>query len=88
MVLLGCGAGDARAVRQARLLRRGALKQRRIKRAVLCFAAASAMAVSAAVQAVAQASYVYTTTKSKAEARSLTRVRDGGARCAPCARRL
>jgi leucyl aminopeptidase len=39
---------------------------------VVCIAAGS-FRVSIAVQAVAEASYVYTTTKSKAEARALTR---------------
>ena len=39
---------------------------------VVCIAAGS-FHVSIAVQAAAEASYVYTTTKSKAEARALTR---------------
>ena len=74
VVLLGAGDGSARSVRQALLAVGGAVKAPQTKRVVLCFAgAAQAGAVSAAVQAVADASYVYTTTKSKVEARSLSR---------------
>jgi len=74
VVLLGAGDGSARAVRQALLAVGGAVKAPQTKRLVLCFVgAAQAGAVSAAVQAVADASYVYTTTKSKVEARSLSR---------------
>lgn len=74
VVLVGQGDGSARATRQALQAVGAAFKAPQTKRAVLCFAAAvQASAVSAAVQAVAEASYVYTTTKTKAEARTLTR---------------
>lgn len=75
VVLLGQGDGSARATRQALQAVGAALKAPQTKRAVLCFAAASveAAVASAAVQAVAEATYVYTATKTKAEARSLTR---------------
>ncbi len=74
VVLLGAGDGTARAVRQALLAVGGAVKAPQTKRMVLCFAGtAQANAVGAAVQAVADASYVYTTTKSKVDARSLSR---------------
>ncbi|MBV7543819.1 leucyl aminopeptidase [Acidovorax sp. sic0104] len=74
VALVGAGDGAARAVRQALLAVAGAIKAPQTKRVVVCFAGkAQADAVSAAVQAVAEASYVYTTTKSKAEARSLSR---------------
>ncbi len=74
LVLLGAGDGTARAVRQALLAVGGAVKAPQTKRMVLCFAGtAQANAVGAAVQAVAEASYVYTTTKSKVDARSLSR---------------
>ena len=74
VVLAGAGDGSARAVRQALLAVGGAVKAPQTKRMVLCFAGiAQANAVGAAVQAVAEASYVYTTTKSKVDARSLSR---------------
>ncbi|RYF68233.1 MAG: leucyl aminopeptidase, partial [Comamonadaceae bacterium] len=74
VILLGAGDGAGRAVRQALLAVGGAIKAPQTKRVVVCFAGAvQAGAVSAAVQAVAEASYVYTTTKSKVEARSLSR---------------
>ncbi|MCW5232754.1 leucyl aminopeptidase [Verminephrobacter eiseniae] len=74
VILLGVGDGTARAVRQALLALGAEIKKPQTKRLVLCFAAAlKAGVASAAVQAVAEASYVYTTTKSKAEARSLSR---------------
>ncbi|MBT9512707.1 MAG: leucyl aminopeptidase [Acidovorax sp.] len=74
VVLVGVGDGSARASRQAVLALGGAIKAPQTKRVVLCFAGtATGDAVGAAVQAVAEASYVYTTTKSKAEARSLSR---------------
>ncbi|RZJ62882.1 MAG: leucyl aminopeptidase [Acidovorax sp.] len=74
LILLGAGDGAARAVRQALLAVGGAIKAPQTKRVVVCFAAkAQAGAVNAAVQAVAEASYVYTTTKSKVEARALSR---------------
>jgi leucyl aminopeptidase len=74
VVLAGAGDGSARSVRQALLSVAGALKAPQTKRVVVCFSGAvKPGAVCAAVQAVAEASYVYTTTKSKAEARSLSR---------------
>ena len=74
VVLLGAGDGGRRAVRQALAAVAGAIKAPQTKRVVVCLAGASASgAVSAAVQAVAEASYVYTTTKTKAEARALSR---------------
>ena len=74
VVLVGLGDGSARATRQALQSLGGAIKAPHTKRVVLCFAGeAPAAAVSAAVQAVADVSYVYTTTKTKVEARSLSR---------------
>ena len=74
VVLVGHGDGSARATRQAVQAVGGAIKAAQTKRLVLCFGGkASPGAVSAGVQAVAEASYVYVTTKSKAEARSLSR---------------
>lgn len=75
VVLLGQGDGSARATRQALLAAGSAMKAPQTKRMVLCFAAPSIQdsVSSAAVQAVAEASYAYTATKSKPEARSLTR---------------
>ena len=74
VLLVGLGDGSARASRQALLALGSAIKAPQTKRLVLCFAGAVASdAVGAAVQAVAEASYVYTTTKSKGEARSLSR---------------
>ena len=74
VVFLGTGDGSARAVRQAVLSLSGLLKGPQIKRMVVLSASPlAACNVSIAVQAVAEASYVYTTTKSKAEARALTR---------------
>ena len=74
VVLVGLGDGSARATRQALQSLGGAIKAPHTKRVVLCFAGeAPAAAVSAAVQTVADVSYVYTTTKTKVEARSLSR---------------
>ena len=74
VVLVGMGDGSARSARQALLAVAGAIKAPQTKRVVVCFAGTvKSGAVCAAVQAVAEASYVYTTTKSKAEARSLSR---------------
>eukprot|EP01034_Spumella_vulgaris_P039599 gene39599-48925_t len=74
VVLVGQGDGSARATRQALQAVGGAVKAPQTKRVVLCFAGAvQAASVSAAVQAVAEVSYVYTTTKTKVEARSLSR---------------
>src|SRR4051794_22000577 len=65
VVLVGCGDGTARQVRQAVGSAVAALKSPQVKKLMLCFAdAPQALAVRAAVQAVADASYVYTTTKS------------------------
>jgi leucyl aminopeptidase len=74
VVLVGQGDGSARATRQALQAVAGAIKAPQTKRAVLCFPGSmQASVASVAVQSVAEASYVYTATKSKAEARSLTR---------------
>lgn len=74
VVLVGHGDGSARSTRQALLAVASAIKAPQTKRVVLCFSGpVQRSAVCAAVQAVAEASYVYTTTKSKVEARSLTR---------------
>ncbi len=75
LVLVGCGDGSPKQVRQAVTSAVGAVKSPQVKKLVLCFAEApQALAVRCAVQAVADASYVYTTTKSKAEGRSLLNV--------------
>jgi len=89
LVLVGCGDGSPRQVRQAVASAVGAVKSPQVKKLVLCFAEApKALAVRTAVQAVADVSYVYTTTKSKAEGRSLTSVLVGvpvgGAELAAC----
>ncbi len=74
VVLVGQGDGSARATRQAVQAAGGAVKAPQTKRVVVCFGGkVQAAAVSAAVQSVADVSYVYTTTKSKVEARSLSR---------------
>lgn len=78
VVLLGMGNGSAKSVRQAIQSCAAVLKGPAIKRAVVCFAAATQPeAVGAAVQSVAEAAYVYTTTKPKAEASVLARVTIG-----------
>ena len=85
-VLVGAGEGSARQVRQAVTAALGALRSGSpdVKKLALCFASGGqAPAVRAAVTAVADASYVYTTTKSKAEARTLTRVVIGVAQASP-----
>lgn len=70
----GNGDGSARAVRQAVLsLLWFARKGHRSSAWWCCSSPLAASHVGVAVQAVAEASYVYTTTKSKAEARALTR---------------
>ncbi|MDB5894081.1 MAG: leucyl aminopeptidase, partial [Rhodoferax sp.] len=75
VVLVGCGDGTARQVRQAVTSAVGAVRSPQVKKLMVCFAdAPQALAVRAAVQAVADASYVYTTTKPKADGRSLTGV--------------
>jgi leucyl aminopeptidase len=77
VLLAGIGAGTPRQVRQALAAALGALRSGTpvLKKITVCFAAPPlAGSVRAAVLAVADTSYVYTTTKSKAEARSLTRV--------------
>ncbi|APW38133.1 leucyl aminopeptidase [Rhodoferax koreense] len=75
LVLVGCGDGSPKQVRQAVASAVGAVKSPQVKKLVVCFADAPApLAVRCAVQAAAEASYVYTTTKSKAEGRSLAGV--------------
>ena len=75
VVLLGCGDGGPRAVRQAVQALGAALKAPSVKRVALVFASsAQAGAVAAAVCAVSDASYVYTATKSKADPSALSRV--------------
>lgn len=78
VVLLGCGDGGPRAVRQAVQALGAVLKAPSVKRATVVFAAAAkAGAVEALMRAVADVSYVYTATKSKAEPRALSRVTVG-----------
>ncbi|WP_404302475.1 leucyl aminopeptidase [Alicycliphilus denitrificans] len=78
LVLVGCGQGNAHAVRQAVQALGATFKSPAIKRAALVFAMdGEAGVVGAAVRAIADASYVYTATKSKAEPRSLSRVTVG-----------
>ncbi len=75
VVLAGIGSGAARDVRAALMAAVGSVKSSALKKLVVCFAApAREDAVRAAVTAVADASYSYTTTKSKPEARTLTKV--------------
>ncbi|WP_035607567.1 leucyl aminopeptidase [Hylemonella gracilis] len=77
VLLAGIGTGTPRQVRQAVTAALGALRSGTpaVKKLTVCFAAApQAGSLRAAMMAVADASYVYTTTKSKADARSLTRV--------------
>lgn len=74
VVLVGAGDGSARATRQAVLAVGAAIRAPQTKRVVVCFAGAVGPgSVCAVVQAVAEASYLYTTTKSKVEARTLSR---------------
>ena len=85
-VLVGAGDGSAKQVRQAVTAAISALRSGTpgVKKLAVCFATGgSAEAVRAAVTTVAEASYVYTTTKSKADARTLTRVIVGVAKAAP-----
>lgn len=78
LVLLGCGKGNAQAVRQAVQALGATLKAPSVRRVALVFARdAEAGCVGAAVRALADASYVYTTTKPKADARALSRVTVG-----------
>ena len=75
VLLVGCGDGSPRQVRQAVTSAVAALKSPQVKKLVLCFAQApQALAVRTAVLAVADASYVYTATKSKPEGRVLASV--------------
>jgi leucyl aminopeptidase len=75
VLLVGCGDGSPRQIRQAVGAAVSALKSPQVKKLVLCFAQApQALAVRAAIQAVADATYVYTATKSKPEGRSLASV--------------
>lgn len=74
-VLVGAGDGSPKQVRQAVQAAVNAVKAPNTKRLALVFASpTTAGALRAAVTAAAEASYVYTTTKSKPEARTLTRV--------------
>lgn len=85
-VLVGAGEGSPKQVRQAVTAAISALRSGTpgVKKLALCFATGgSAEAVRAAVTTVAEASYVYTTTKSKADARTLTRVIIGLAKATP-----
>jgi len=75
LVLIGVGKGSPRDVRAAVQAAFTAAKSASLKKLVVCFAGASdAAAVRAVVAAVADASYVYTHTKSKAEARTVSKV--------------
>lgn len=75
VVLLGCGRGDAKGVRQAVQALGALFKTPALKRVAVVFAGTPAQgAVAAAVRAVADACYVYTTTKPKAEACTVARV--------------
>ncbi|PZU41994.1 MAG: leucyl aminopeptidase [Acidovorax sp.] len=75
VVLLGCGAADAHAVRQAMQALSPSFKLPSVKRMALVFGtSAQRGAIGAAVRAVADGSYVYTATKTKAEPRALLRV--------------
>jgi len=85
-VLVGAGDGSPKQVRQAVTAAVSALRSGTpgVKKLALCFATGgSAEAVRAAITTVAEASYVYTTTKSKPEARTLTRVIIGLPKAAP-----
>jgi leucyl aminopeptidase len=85
-LLAGAGDGSARQVRQAVTAALGALRSGTpgVRKLALCFASGgSAEAVRAAVTTVAEASYVYTTTKSKPEARTISRVVVGLGKAAP-----
>ena len=75
VVLVGCGDGSPRQIRQAVGSAVGAVKSAQVKKLVLCFAQPpEPLAVRAAIQAVADATYVYTATKSKPEGRNLASV--------------
>ncbi len=75
VVLAGIGSGAARDVRGALMAAVASVKSSALKKLVVCFAVpAREDAVRAVVTAVADASYTYTTTKSKPEARTLTKV--------------
>jgi leucyl aminopeptidase len=75
VVLIGVGSGAARDVRGAVMSALASVKSSALKKLLVCFAhPAREDAVRAAVGAVADASYTYTTTKSKPEARALTKV--------------
>ena len=78
-LLLACaGDGSAKEVRQAVGAATAAIKTPAVKRVSICFTSpATAAMVRSAVSAVADASYVYTTTKSKPEARAISKVAIG-----------
>jgi len=78
VVLVRCGDGSARRVRQAVSAAFGALKGGApVRRLVLQLGALSPLAVRAAVLAVAEASYRYTTTLSEPQPRALATVTVG-----------
>ena len=75
VVLVGIGSGSARDVRSAVLAAMASVKAPGLKKLLVCFASpAREEAVRAVVVAVADASYSYTHTKSKPEARTLSKV--------------
>jgi len=75
VVLAGIGDGSARNVRNAVLAAAALVKSPTLKKLLVCFAApAREDAVRAVVTAVADATYAYTHTKSKPEARTLSKV--------------
>jgi len=75
VVLAGIGDGSARNVRNAILAAVASVKSPTFKKILVCFAApAREDAVRAVVTAVADATYAYTHTKSKPEARTLSKV--------------
>lgn len=75
VVLAGAGAGSARDVRQAVDGAVSLIAKAHVKKVTIALAGlANDATLRAAVLGAAQASYVFTTTKSKPEARSITRV--------------
>lgn len=81
VVLVRCGNGDARRVRQAVLSAFGALAAGApVRSLVLQLGALSSPALCAAVQALAEVSYRYTTTLSQPKPRTLSSVTVGVAR--------
>lgn len=75
VVLAGAGNGSARDVRSALVAAVAAVKSTSLKKLLVCFATpAREEAMRAVVMAVADATYAYTFTKSKPEARTLSKV--------------